>query len=238
MNITARSFPLTGIGPYFAALLALAVLTFWPTYVSLSPSQSDFYTHFHAAIATLWVLLLIAQPMLIRSGRNVLHRRLGKVSLVVAPVFVLAAVLLAHSRMQGLEGPRLGIQTYVLWLQISLVSVYALSYTLAMITRRDMALHARFMICTGLTLIDPVVIRLMLWIDNSPSWNFQWFTFLVTNLILLYFIWLERKVTTGRWVFPFMLVVFLLAQVPALFGLTNQAWWQSFAQWFAALPLT
>lgn len=35
-----------------------------------------------------------------------------------------------------------------------------------------------------------------------------------------------------------MLVVFVLAQVPALFGLTFTAPWQAFASWFAALQLT
>jgi hypothetical protein len=35
-----------------------------------------------------------------------------------------------------------------------------------------------------------------------------------------------------------MLVVFVVAQIPALFQLTGQAWWQGFARWFAGLPLT
>jgi hypothetical protein len=196
-----RTFHLSATGPYFAGLLLLAMVTFWPTYVSLSPSANSLYTHFHALVATAWVLLLIAQPMLMRSGRLRAHRALGKVSWVLAPVFVL-------------------------------------SWALAMAYRKRMQLHARFMICTGLTLIDPVVVRLMLWIDHAPSWNYQWFTFLLTDFVLLLLIWLERKAHAGRWVFPLMLSVFALAQIPALFGLTGQAWWQGFAAWFAGLPLT
>jgi hypothetical protein len=94
------------------------------------------------------------------------------------------------------------------------------------------------MVCTGLTLIDPVVIRLLLWIERSPGWNYQWLTFGLTDLVLLGLIWMERKESTGREVFPFMLIVFVLSQVPALFGMTGQAWWQNFTAWFAALPLT
>jgi hypothetical protein len=232
-----RTFHLSATGPYFAGLLLLAMVTFWPTYVSLSPSANSLYTHFHALVATAWVLL-IAQPMLMRSGRLRAHRRLGKVSWVLAPVFVIAAVLLAHSRISGLEGPRYDIQTYVLWLQLSLTGVFVLSWALAMATRKRMQLHARFMICTGLTLIDPVVVRLMLWIDSTPDWNYQWFTFLLTDFVLLLLIWLERKAREGRRVFPLMLGVFVLAQIPALFGLTEQTWWQGFARWFAGLPLT
>jgi len=233
-----RTFYLSGSGPYFAGLLLLAMITFWPTYVSLSPAASSIYTHFHASVATLWVLMLSAQPMLIRSGRLALHRKLGRFSLVLAPVFVLAAVLLAKSRIRGLEGPAYDIQTYILWLQFSLTTVFALSWILAMVMRKSMVHHARFMICTGLTLIDPVVIRLLFWFERSPGWNYQWLTFGLTDFVLLGLIWMERKESTGREVFPFMLIVFVLAQAPALFGMTSQAWWQSFAAWFAALPLT
>ena len=60
----------------------------------------------------------------------------------------------------------------------------------------------------------------------------------LTDLVLLLLIWLDRRTSSGRWVFPVMLMVFLLAQTPALFQLTGQAWWQAFAAWYAALPLT
>jgi hypothetical protein len=233
-----RTFHLAASGPFFASLLALAMITFWPTYVSLPPSANSPYTHFHAMVATLWVLLLIAQPMLIRSGRVRTHRALGKVSWGLAPVFVIAVVLLAHNRISGLEGPAFQMQSFILYLQISLTCVFALSYGLAMATRKSMVHHARFMVCTGLTLIDPVVIRLLLWIDRTPDWNYWWLTFGLTDLVLLVLIWLERNARRGRGVFPAMLVVFVVAQIPALFQLTGQAWWQSFARWFVALPLT
>jgi len=238
MHAPARPFYLSASGPWFAGLLALAILTFWPTYVSLPPAANHPYTHFHAAVATLWVLMLITQPLLIRSGRIRAHRALGKVSWVLAPVFIVAVLLLAHHRITTVPPDAYAMQTFILWLQLSLVAVFALSWGLAMATRHRMALHARFMVCTGLTLIDPVVIRLLLWIDRTPDWNYWWFTFGLTDLVLLLLIWLDRRTSSGRWVFPVMLMVFLLAQTPALFQLTGQAWWQAFAAWYAALPLT
>lgn len=233
-----RSFYLSGSGPWFLGLLLLSILTFWPSYVSLPPSAHHPYTHFHASMAVLWMLLLIVQPWLVRSGRLRLHRRLGRVSWILAPVFVVAVLLVANYRIKGLEGPAYAIQTYVLWLQVSLVSVFALSYALAMTYRKSMAHHARFMVCTALTLIDPIVIRLMFWIDNTPTWNYQWLTFGLTDAVLLVLIWIDRHATRGRGVFPLMLAIFVLSQVPALFGLTNQDWWQAFARWYANLPLT
>jgi hypothetical protein len=238
MRQSAKAIFLSGSGPYFAGLLLLAMVTFWPTYVSLPPAANSPYTHFHAAVATLWVLMLITQPILIRSGRLKMHRRLGKVSFALAPIFVLAALLLAHSRIAGLEGPAFAVQTYVLWLQISLTFLFSLSYILGIANRRKMHLHARFMVCTGLTLIDPVVIRLMFWIDHSPTWNYQWLTFGLTDLALIGLMWLEGNEKQGRSVFPVMLAIFVLAQMPAMLGLTDQAWWQAFSRWFARLPIT
>src|SRR5512133_2894592 len=92
----------TGAAYGFLALLLLAVLAFWPRYLSLLGSPIDPYTHLHAAFATLWCLLLISQPLLVRRHRQ-LHRRLGGLSYVLAPGFAAASLLLAHSRFRAMD---------------------------------------------------------------------------------------------------------------------------------------
>ena len=228
-------------GPYFSALLVVALIAFWPTYLSLAFSASSAFTHFHAVTATIWMLLLIAQPLTIRTRRLAWHRALGNASYLVAAVVVVSIVLLAHDRIRlaaAATADLFAVQTYVLYLQLSLAVVFALSFGLGIATRRTMARHARFMVCTGLTLIDPVVIRLMFWADPTPTWNYQWFTFGLTDLVFIVLIYLERDSRLGRRVFPAMLAVFALSQAPALLGYTDGPLWQSFARWFAALPLT
>ena len=233
-----RPFNFTRSGPYFAGLLLLAFVAYWPSYFSRVLSASN-YTHIHASLAVLWILMLAAQPTLIRRKRLALHRLLGALSYVLAPLIVVSIVLLGHSRIKGLSGEAYAIQTYILYLQVSLTVLFGLSYALAIYKRRTAALHARFMVCTAFTLIDPVVIRLMFWVGGrTPTWNYQWVTFGLTDLVIVALIVLERRSKSGRWVFPTTLAVFVLAQIPALFGLTNTAPWQAFASWFAALPLT
>ena len=235
---TPRAFNFSRSGPYFAGLLLLAVVAYWPTYFSRVLS-ADHYTHFHASLAALWIIMLAAQPTLIRMKRLALHRLLGAFSYVLAPLIVVSIMLLGHSRIKGLSGEAYAIQTYILYLQVSLTVLFGLSYALAIYKRRTAALHARFMVCTAFTLIDPVVIRLMFWMGSrTPTWNYQWVTFGLTDLVIVALIVLERRSRAGRRVFPVMLAVFVLAQIPALFGLTNTALWQAFASWFAALPLT
>ena len=230
----ARILDLSRSWKYFAGFLLLALIAFWPSYLS-RPAASSGYTHLHAVTATAWMLLLIVQSWAIGSHRVALHRTSGKASYVLAPVIVASVLLLAHDRISGIAPPDYPLQTYILYLQISLALLFALSYALAIWTRKSVARHSRFMVCTALTLIDPILIRIMFWIDPTPSWNYQWVTFGATDLVFLILIWLERNNRAGRLVFPAMLAVFVAAQLPALLGWTNGAAWQAFARWFASI---
>ena len=230
----ARMLDLARSWRYFAAFFALALVAFWPTYLS-QPRASSAYTHLHAATAAAWMMLLVAQSWAIGVKRVALHRGLGKASYALAPVLILSILLLAHDRIRNIPAELYALQTYILWLQLSLAFLFALSYGLAIWTRRSVARHSRFMVCTALTLVDPVVIRLMFWADPTPEWNYQWATFGLTDLVFLLLIWLERHNRAGRMVFPAMLGVFILFQIPALFGLTDGPLWQGFARWYAGL---
>ena len=53
-------------GRWFALLFAGALVAFWPSYLS-RVSALNAYTHFHALTAALWMLLLVAQPIAIRT---------------------------------------------------------------------------------------------------------------------------------------------------------------------------
>lgn len=91
------------------------------------------------------------------------------------------------------------------------------------------------MVCTALTLVDPVLIRILFWIGPTPTWNYQWLTFGATDLVMVILIGLERSNRAGRGVFPAMLALFVAAQLPALLGWTNGPLWQAFARWFAGI---
>src|SRR5256885_15767933 len=98
----ARRRPLTFVGsaPYFAALFLVALIAFWPSYLSRIARASG-YTHLHAATASAWMLLLVAQPLAIRTRRLAWHRALGRASYVLAPLVVVSMILLAHSKTHG-----------------------------------------------------------------------------------------------------------------------------------------
>jgi hypothetical protein len=81
-RVASRPINFSSSAPYFCGLLLLALIAFWPTYVS-RPFTADTHTHLHALTATLWMLMLVAQPLAIRTKRLTLHRRLGRSFLCV-----------------------------------------------------------------------------------------------------------------------------------------------------------
>ena len=80
------------------ACLVAAGFAFWPQYLGRPWSTIDGYTHAHAARGVAWLLLLVAQPLLIRTRRLAAHRRLGRATLWLGPMFAASGFLLAHHR--------------------------------------------------------------------------------------------------------------------------------------------
>ena len=224
--------------PFFAALLVIAVPAFWPTYFAPGFGASGGYVHLHAVSATLWMLMLISQPLLIRRYQFDLHRKLGTVSYVLAPLVVISMLLLANYRVRNVSAENYQVQTYVLFLQFSLAALFATSYGLAIWFRKQTDIHARFMVCTALTLIDPIFARLFFTIHPDSVIYHQWFTYGLTDIVFIVLIWFDRKNVAARSVFLTMLALFLALQIPALLWLTEWNVWQAFARWFQSLPLT
>ncbi len=223
-------------GYCFIALLFLALAGFWNSYFSKLFGDINGYKHFHALTMLLWIGLLITQPFLIKYKKYALHKTLGQFSYALVPVLVVSLILLAHSQITihdfGITYARL----YILFLQLSLLSIFIIAYALAITYRKKSYLHARYMICTSLTLIDPAVARIPLNIPPLP-FDYQVLTFALTDIILLILIFMERKQKKGREVFPVMLLLFLAFQTINL-TLTDHAVWDRFSLWFAHLPLT
>jgi len=223
-------------GFYFILLLFVALIGFWPSYFSRWLPDIDAYTHFHAVSMLLWLCLLIAQAFLIRYKQYRLHRMVGKFSYLLVPVLIVSLVLLAHYQIVIEDGAVPPFRRYILFLQLSLLCLFIIAYGLAILYRHQPARHARYMITTAFTLIDPAVARIPLGIPDLP-FSYQVLTFALTDLLIILMIILERKQTKGREVFPLMLIIFVFFQWLNL-NWTHSHQWTDFANWFAGLPLT
>jgi hypothetical protein len=221
----------------YIALLVLAAVAFWPRYLSRLGGDIDPYTHAHAVVALLWVLLLIGQPLLLRKHRR-LHRRIGVLSYVLAPVFMLASLLLAHARFRAMDIASFKSEAPSLYLPLSAVVLFGLSYSLGIAYRHTAPLHGRFMIATGLPMVDPVLGRVLYYHGPrlSNPLQYQLITFGLTDLVLLF---LLVRPTLPRPLFKaflFLALAFPIAHL-AWFTVVQGPGWLPIASWFRSLPL-
>lgn len=227
-----KSITFNNAGFYLLPLFLIAILGFWPSYFGkLIQADFSFYFHFHAIVMMLWVVTLIAQPLLIRSGKRELHRLIGKLSFIHIPLIFLAAILLvAHTTNPEDEG--LGIQVFIPFKDLLIIGT---AWTLAMVYRKIPAIHARCMIATGFAFLEPALVRFIGWaipIGNPYIW-----TVVIMDGILLFLIFRERNARQGRWVFPLILGMYVLIQA-FIFSGGNFGPWNVFAEWFVGLELT
>jgi hypothetical protein len=226
-------------GYYFLALFGGAVLAFWPHYLARLPRGGDWYTHAHAVVAVMWCLLLIVQPFVIRARRRDLHRRLGTLSRIVAPVFVVVSLLLAHAHTLAVDDPRFVVRAPSVFLGLSATLQFAVAYILALRFQQTTALHARFMIATGLTMIDPVIVRVLsFYAPPLPHpLLYQVCGYGLCDAVLILLAWRPALSASSRWTFLKGVAAFPACHA-AWFTVVQGPQWTAFTAWFRALPLT
>ena len=221
---------------FFIGLLAFVFIGFWPSYFSkFFDGTADFthYFHFHAATATLWVGMLIAQPILIRRKQFQLHRTIGKASYLLVPILYISVILLAHHRID----PNLSNFPFEVWIPYKDLVIFTFGYGLAIYYRKTLAIHARGMIVAGMALVEPTMVRIffnVLDIEPTAGYLMAISTVYITLIVLII---LERNESKGRWVFPAAFGLFLFIHSVLLLEI-KLPFWEDFARWFLALPLT
>jgi hypothetical protein len=151
---------------YFLLLLIpIAFLGFYKTYFGQIPKFSDRITsafHYHVAIATIWILILIIQPLLIVKKRNDWHKLIGKASYIIFPLLILSFAILLYKNFTSAK-PRPDVNA--IGDIILLVSFYGLAiYN----SKRNIAKHMRYMIGTATVFLDPTLGRIYILLLGIP----------------------------------------------------------------------
>lgn len=219
-------------------LLLLAVPAFWPDYL-VRLRAADPYTHAHATLGTLWLLALVVQPLLIRARQMRLHRSIGRLAGAGGIAFLISGVLLTHYRASRMAEAAFERDGHFFYLPLLMSAIFAAALALGLAWRRVMAVHARFMVCTALALVDPVLARLLhFYAPPLPAaflYQLPAFAIIIGSLLLL-----QRglpRASPGRRSFG----VFAVAVTTGLllyFLTPYSAAWLDVLRWFRALPLT
>ena len=221
-------------GYYLLGLVILVVLGFWNSYFSKLFAQTNefnIYFHFHALLASIWILMVIVQPFLVKRGNIEMHRKIGKLSYPVIALVFISVILLAHSR-HTIEEENLGLRLLVPFKDLIILGV---TYSIAIWNRKITSIHARAMIASGVVFIEPALIRAVRnFLDVGAPYMLTIGIVYLILLILTVVTWKHKK---GRWVFPLVLLMYVAVHL--ILKLRIQIGpLENFAQWFVQLPLT
>lgn len=144
-------------------LIILIHVGFAKTYLQFFPEFTDFKAaqHFHGMMMMGWLLMLLVQPILILKGKTKLHRRIGMMSYVLAPLILLSMYLVIQVRYDVYLAEVGQTNGIIAWLSLNfrMMVFFAVLYSLAIYYRHRTALHWRFMCSTAFILIGPGLVR-------------------------------------------------------------------------------
>lgn len=219
-------------------MLSFIVLGFFRTYFSLFPTFNGITTiqNFHGITMLCWFAMLIIQPMLIRYGKYKWHRLLGKASYVLMPLILISLYLTVRG------GYIRNIKTYpeeidsltgALALDFANIIAIAVFYILAIINKKKIAFHMRYMIATSLLPLATGIIRIFINYADMPFSECVKYSMLIVETIVIALIIYDK--IKGKVLKPYLITLAILGSVHIFWLFNTTPWWQAFGRKFAAL---
>ncbi|UAK24528.1 hypothetical protein [Sphingomonas nostoxanthinifaciens] len=113
----------------------------------------------HGALAVSWMALLVVQSWLIGHGHWRLHGRFGRASRYLTPLLVGSALLVVRQMLRVPSGLSRSLVLTLAWADLVSLVIFSTLYICAIVYRRRMVLHARFMACTVFVVLPPALAR-------------------------------------------------------------------------------
>ena len=219
----------------FIGIWLCAIIGFHKTYTIHFPQFKGFQWehHFHGAMLMGWFLLLIIQSLLIRFDKNNIHRSLGKASYVLAPLACCSLFLLTRMiYFREIKNTQMESVLGQLSLTIPTIFIFGLFFALAMINRKDSAVHMRYMIATSLLLIGPGLGRALILFEGEIPFpiTISMVNYYIPEIIAVLF--LLNDIRKGSNFKPFLTITIILIVNHLCWAFQNASWWQSIANWF------
>jgi len=201
------------LGYFMLVLIPLIFAGFYKTYIEQIPNFGERITsfiHIHAAIATIWISMLIAQPFLILNKKFALHRAIGKLSYIVFPLLILSFI---PQILRNINEGHIKSSFFPIADSLLLISFYSL----AIYNRKTSFKHMRFMIASALVFLGPTVGRI------GPIW-LGWSELLTQNVMygIIYSILISLIVydkTNRKKYSPYLVAIAFFALHQAVFHL-------------------
>lgn len=192
---------------WMIAVLVISIIGFVPSYFS-HIIKINLSHHLHGVSATLWLVMVIVQPALYRFNKMKLHRMLGWVSVVlalgvVAGAFSMVRIMMQNKGQYGLEG----IEYYIGVFDAAMLLPFILFFILGIKFRKNIQLHARYMLCTAIFPLVAPTSRLLPHIGIS-SWEGMFTGSLIINEVIFIALIINDRIQ-GKYRWPYILALFI-----------------------------
>lgn len=231
--MATATFPFSRAPYWFGLLLLVALIGFYPSYFSRL-GDTDLAHHFHGITGTAWMLLLIAQAWLMRSRRFAVHRQLGWLSLLIAPLFVASGLLMMRTMLASDDGFNRAFGSRLAVVDLATVIGFALAVSMALKHRRTREKHACWMVSTAVMLLPPALARLLPMLPlGVASFEGAFHTSMVVSELIVFALLVNDWRRFGKPSTPFLCLLAVVAISHAGFVLAPQIpAWQAFAAWY------
>jgi len=158
---------------FFIVMVILFILlqvAFHPSYLQYFPQFHEFswIHHIHGALMVSWVMMLIIQPYLIIKKKYKTHRLIGKISYLTAPLVFISMILITKLNYLKMVGV-MPFNEVAAFQSLNIITPFnfLLFYSLAIIHKKEVFKHKRYMIGTVFTIFGAISSRLLIIIFGS-----------------------------------------------------------------------
>lgn len=198
--------------------------------------------HVHAVLMGAWMLLLLTQTVLMATGRKGMHMQLGLAGMILAPVLVIAGIVLVPTNLRiwaafGAAGPaelQQGVQGFLhFMINIALIQLriafcfLALVYLSVRARRHERGLHKRLMILATTVPLPAALDRITFLphtLPQSPLTADLW-PLLCVAPMFLWDLYRQRSVHRAYWIWA----AFMVPTGIAINLLWDSQWWHAVA---------
>ena len=218
----------------FIAITVVVLIGFYNTYFAFFPGFEKFKAlhHIHAFVMMLWLAILIVQPMLINKRKYKWHRVVGKFSYFLVPI-IIVTMFLAYKNSYltaELNGEPHAQNLSLIFMPLTDIFPFAAFYILAIINKKNVVKHLRYMISTALVVVIAGLVRIFLISFHFDFMPAIFISSIIVVLIFVSFILYDFRKGMQLKSNPFVTALIVFSIPNILLGFVPKtSIWQSFA---------
>lgn len=213
------------LGYFLIALVAFVVAGFYKPYFALIPNFGPGITplvQVHAILLMSFVALLVAQPLLIRYKHRELHKSLGRFSYWLMPLLAASCVGVIFKEYDEALSRTASVHLALrsIFSDVAQLLLLVFFYLMAIMNRRDVPVHMRYMIAVALTVAPAGIARVLGYWYEVPRYASGLASNALLDAVLIALILFDRRNRLNYR--PYMLVLTLFLVSHAAFAVLGR----------------